>query len=44
MSKTRLKFAIVDQPYFELKMPGEGKKEVFRHIKTLLQALKGLKV
>ncbi|MDF1616474.1 transcription-repair coupling factor [Petrocella sp. FN5] len=39
-----LKFAIADQPYFALEMPGNGKKEVFRHIKTLLQSLKGLKV
>ncbi len=40
----RLKFTVREKPYFSYNIPQKERKEVFRHIKTLLQAIKGLKV
>lgn len=37
-----LKFTVVEKPYFSLKLELSEKKEVFRHIKTLLQSIKTL--
>lgn len=39
----RLKFTVVKTPYFSLNLSAKEKKEVFRHIKTLLQAINDLK-
>ena len=40
----RLKFTVVQKPYFTLNISQKEKKEVFRYIKNLLQDFKSLKV
>lgn len=40
----RLKFTVVEKPYFSLNLSLKERKEAFKHIKTLLQAINGLKV
>ena len=42
--KNRLRFTVTEKPYFSFKLLPKEKKEVFRHIKTLLQTIKRLKV
>ncbi len=42
--KNKLRFTVVEMPYFTLHLDKKERKEVFRHIKTLLQAIKGLKI
>ncbi len=41
--RNRLKFTVAKKPYFSFTVAPKEKKEIFRHIKTLLQALNDLK-